>query len=235
MRVPEKLGKLALTLTQSSGMNVSVKHRIGVVDKFSEMNDMVTYENLADFVETVHRSSQGAVKQYDVHSRCAVLNFNPKKNRAIPPLRYDYVYRLIRDFPKLRFSLNGEVCDLDDVQNHFTNGGVREFMIGRAVQNGGPQALDNIFHPNLSSLERFERYRNAAIQYLSSERDNTSHHVFTPLMNLFNGEKGSRQYRRVLNDYMTDNHNDNFDPLDMFDHALNHIFEVRERKMENCL
>lgn len=212
MRFPERLGRLGAILSETSGMSVSVKHRIGVVDKMDEISNAITFENLATFVDTVHRSSQGAIKHFDVHSRCAVLNFNPKKNREIPPLRYDYVYDLIREFPNLHFSLNGEVCDRT-VQSHIVNGNVREFMIGRAVQNHGPRALDNIFHPN---EYRLDHYCSAARRYLASDTISlsNSHQALAPLLNLFNGEKGARQYRRSLNE------NCDLHPLEIFNRAL---------------
>ena len=211
MRFPERLGRLGAILSETSGMSVSVKHRIGVVDRIDEMNDSITFENLANFVDTVHRSSQGAVTHFDVHARCAVLNFNPKKNREIPPIRYDYVYDLIREFPNLHFSLNGEVC-ARTVRNHITDGKVREFMIGRAVQNHGPKALDDIFHPN---EYRLDHYCNAARRYLSSsDLRCSSRQALSPLSNLFNGEKGARQYRRLLNE------NCDLHPLDIFNRAL---------------
>ena len=212
MRYPERLGRLGAILSETSGMSVSVKHRIGVVDRIDEMNDSITFENLANFVDTVHRSSQGTVRHFDVHSRCAVLNFNPKKNREIPPIRYDYVYDLIREFPNLHFSLNGEVC-ARSVPSHITDGNVREFMIGRAVQNHGPKTLDDIFHPN---EYRLDHYCKAARRYLSSSdlRCNSRQQALAPLSNLFNGEKGARRYRRSLNE-SSDLH-----PLYIFNRAL---------------
>jgi tRNA-dihydrouridine synthase A len=45
-----------------------------------------------------------------VHARSAWLQgLSPKENREVPPLRYEWVYRLKRDFPDLTIVLNGGV------------------------------------------------------------------------------------------------------------------------------
>ncbi len=72
---------------------VTVKHRIGI-DKVED------YAFVRDFVGTV---SQAGCKTFIVHARNAVLKgLSPKENREIPPLKYEYVYRLKQDFPRPR-------------------------------------------------------------------------------------------------------------------------------------
>ena len=45
-----------------------------------------------------------------MHARNAVLKgLSPKENREIPPLKYDYVYRLKQDFPRLEIVINGGI------------------------------------------------------------------------------------------------------------------------------
>ncbi len=41
------------------------------------------------------------------HIKYFFKGLNPKENRNIPPLKYDYVVALKRDFPHLNFSING--------------------------------------------------------------------------------------------------------------------------------
>ena len=65
---------------------VTVKHRIGV-DRQTE------YQTVADFVGTLRDKT--ACKTFIVHARNAWLDgLSPKENRDVPPLKYDYVYRL---------------------------------------------------------------------------------------------------------------------------------------------
>ena len=171
-----------------------------------------------------------------MHSRCAVLNFNPKKNREVPPLHYEYVYELIRNFsPNLHFSLNGEVRDLEDVRVHAKHG-VQEVMIGRAVQNFGPRAIDVIINPENDEEMRYEHFREAALNYCASaERENGDKliNILTPLMNLFNGMTGSRHYRRVLSEHMKSSKS----PLEIFQHALQQVegSVVVDKVEKNCV
>lgn len=48
------------------------------------------------------------MRHFIVHSRkCFLKGLNPHQNRTVPPLRYEWVYGLKKDFPHLEFSLNG--------------------------------------------------------------------------------------------------------------------------------
>jgi tRNA-dihydrouridine synthase A len=50
------------------------------------------------------------VKHFIIHARKAVLKgLNPAQNRTIPPLQYEKVYQLQKDFPKLKFTINGGI------------------------------------------------------------------------------------------------------------------------------
>jgi tRNA-dihydrouridine synthase A len=50
------------------------------------------------------------VKHFILHARKAFLKgLNPAQNRNIPPLQYEKVYQLQKDFPELKFSINGGI------------------------------------------------------------------------------------------------------------------------------
>ncbi|CBW75341.1 NIFR3-like protein [Mycetohabitans rhizoxinica HKI 454] len=84
---------------------VTVKHRIGV----DAIDD---YGFVRDFVGTV---AQGGCRVFIVHARNAILKgLSPKENREIPPLKYDYAYRLKRDFPEFEIVINGGIKTLDE-------------------------------------------------------------------------------------------------------------------------
>lgn len=40
---------------------------------------------------------------------------NPKENRTIPPLNYQFVYDIKRDFPSLQIIINGGIKTLEEV------------------------------------------------------------------------------------------------------------------------
>jgi tRNA-dihydrouridine synthase A len=99
---------------------VTVKHRIGI-DK-SE-----SYDFVRDFVGTVSRAG---CHTFIVHARNAWLKgLSPKENRAVPPLRYEVVYQLKRDFPSLNIVVNGGITDSAQVAAHLLN--LDGVMVGR--------------------------------------------------------------------------------------------------------
>src|SRR5205807_5046107 len=101
---------------------VTVKHRIGI-DKVEE------YGFMRDFVGTV---SQAGCSTFIVHARNAVLKgLSPKENREVPPLKYDYVYRLKQDFPRLEIVINGGITSQQQIEEHLAH--VDGVMLGRAA------------------------------------------------------------------------------------------------------
>ena len=77
---------------------MTVKCRLGVNKKDS-------WEDIVNFIKVV--SEQGGVNKFIVHARKAILNLDPKQNRNIPPLRYDWVLELKKLYPHLEIVING--------------------------------------------------------------------------------------------------------------------------------
>ena len=104
---------------------ITVKSRIGVDDQDS-------YEFVRDFIGTV--GATGVVSHFIIHSRKAILNANlsAEQNRKIPPINYDVVYKLVKEFPQYSFVLNGQVKTYEEVQMHLDNG-VAGVMVGRDI------------------------------------------------------------------------------------------------------
>ncbi len=99
---------------------VTVKCRLGVDERDS-------YAELHEFVTTV---AAAGVTHFIVHARKAILGLDTIKNRSVPPLKHEWVLRLVADFPRLRFSLNGGVKSLEEAQLLLEQG-VHGVMIGR--------------------------------------------------------------------------------------------------------
>ena len=125
MLKPRLVAEMADAISSATNVPTTVKCRLGI-------NNEESYESLANFINIVHR--KGGVKHFIVHARNAILdkNFSPDQNRCIPPLKYEYVYRLCRDFPHVRFTLNGGVKTYDDIKLHLKEG-VSGVMVGRAA------------------------------------------------------------------------------------------------------
>lgn len=99
---PERVAACCAAIAAAVSVPVSVKMRLGV-------NEHDSYAQLHDFVSLV---SAAGVSHFYVHARKAILNLDTTKNRSIPPLRHEWVFALIADFPQLRFILNGGVASL---------------------------------------------------------------------------------------------------------------------------
>lgn len=99
----------------ASNVPITIKCRIGV-----DNND--SYEELAEFIRKL--STQTNIQHFIIHARKAILNMHlsPAQNRQIPPLCYDVVYRLVKDFPHLDFTLNGGVKSYEEVLTHYSHG-----------------------------------------------------------------------------------------------------------------
>ena len=83
---------------------VTVKHRLGL-----DYNE--SYDFVRDFVGKIYDTG---CRVFIAHARNAVLKgLSPKDNREIPPLRYDVVRQLKRDFPDCTFVLNGGLADAE--------------------------------------------------------------------------------------------------------------------------
>src|SRR5829696_2148633 len=122
MAEPALVAECVSAITDKTSLPVTVKHRIGI-DKVEE------YSFVRDFVGTV---AQAGCRTFIVHARNAVLKgLSPKENREIPPLKYDYVYRLKHDFPALQIVINGGIGSWADITTHLAY--VDGAMLGRAA------------------------------------------------------------------------------------------------------
>ena len=120
MNEPRLVADCVKAMLDATHVAVTVKHRIGI-------DQLESYDFVRDFVGTV---SQAGCLTFIVHARNAWLKgLSPKDNREIPPLRYEQVYQLKRDFPGLEIVINGGITTTEQVQAHLQH--VDGVMIGR--------------------------------------------------------------------------------------------------------
>lgn len=61
---------------------------------------------------------------------------NPRENRSIPPLKYDWVLRLKKDFPDLKIVINGGFNNIDNIKSILNEeNGLEGCMVGRMAYN----------------------------------------------------------------------------------------------------
>jgi tRNA-dihydrouridine synthase A len=108
MKNAKLVKELRDAVSQQSGVTTSIKCRIGVDNDDS-------YEFLTDFIGAVTYDYETTDQQVFIHARKALLGkrFSPADNRKIPPLRYDRVHRLAKDFPHLGIILNGGLENIE--------------------------------------------------------------------------------------------------------------------------
>ncbi|MFJ9452483.1 tRNA dihydrouridine(20/20a) synthase DusA [Herbaspirillum sp. NPDC101397] len=120
MAEPTLVADCVKAMRDAVDIDVTVKHRIGI-------DDVESYDFVRDFVGTI---ADAGCKTFIVHARNAVLKgLSPKENREIPPLKYDYAYRLKKDFPALEILINGGIKTVAEIDLHLQH--VDGVMLGR--------------------------------------------------------------------------------------------------------
>jgi len=122
MAEPGLVADCVRAMREAVSIPVTVKHRVGI-DKSQD------YSFVQRFVSAV---ADAGCATFIVHARNAVLKgLSPKENREIPPLRYEVVHRLKRDFPALAFVVNGGLADWAAIEAQLA--AVDGVMLGRAA------------------------------------------------------------------------------------------------------
>ena len=125
-------GKLPVTVKCRIGTDSDMENGF-TLRQYTESDAEKEYSKLCKFIEEV--ASAGIVSDFQIHARIAVLSksFSPADNRKVPPLKYDYVRRLVQQYPEFTFSLNGGVDTLSGVKAEFEEcPDLAGVMIGRA-------------------------------------------------------------------------------------------------------
>ncbi|MEW9900922.1 tRNA dihydrouridine(20/20a) synthase DusA [Chitinivorax sp. PXF-14] len=194
MAEPELVADCLKAMQDKVAIPVTVKHRIGI-DKIED------YDYLRRFVEVVATRSDCRV--FIVHARNAILKgLSPKENREIPPLKYDYVYRLKRDFPDFEILINGGITTHDATAQHLEH--VDGVMIGREAYHN-PYWLAEVDrryygddHPVPTRAEVVAAYLPFVERSLAEGVPMP--HITRHILGLYQGLQGARQWRRSLSD-----------------------------------
>lgn len=220
MAEPELVADCVKAMADAVALPVTVKHRIGI-------DRTESYDFVRDFVGTV---ALAGCSVFIVHARNAWLQglsprardalgpspatgpsavdgpmrgLSPKENRELPPLRYETVHRLKRDFPALTIVLNGGLSQPEEIDTQLRH--VDGVMLGR----------DAYHHPwGLGSWD--SRYCGAAPRELERAAIELQmvgymetlvaqgiawHKAARHMLGLWNGTPGARRWRQVWSDH----------------------------------
>ena len=191
MKEPKLVAQCVEAMIERCDIPITVKHRIGI-------DDMESYDQLSDFISLI---SQKGCQHFIVHARKAWLTgLSPKENRTIPPLNYPWVYQLKKDFPKLKFTINGGIETCQDIEGHLDH--VDGVMLGRSIYHN-PFLLEQIeleiFKSKESTLDR-EHILRQFMSYIAEQSKlgvpvrSMSRHI----LGLYHGEANAKLFRRLL-------------------------------------
>jgi tRNA-dihydrouridine synthase A len=194
MAEPQLVADCVKAMVDAVSVPVTVKHRIGI-------DRSESYEFMRDFVGTV---SQAGCSTFIVHARNAWLRgLSPKENRDIPPLRYELVHRLKKDFPDLTVVINGGITTSAQAsaQLQILDG----VMAGREAYHNPwwLGAWDETFYGAAASGLTRESVELQMVAYMVREASEHGTHWYSiarHMLGLRHGQPGARRWRQVWSD-----------------------------------
>lgn len=185
------VGRCIAAMQKTVSLPITVKHRIGI-------DEQKSYAELKRFVEIV---ADHGCNDFIVHARIALLGgLSPKQNREIPPLRYEDVYQLKKDFPALTIEINGGIDNFFSAEEHLDH--VDSVMIGRAAIDTPFlfAAADHCFFGVKEWGPTRGDIIEAILPYLDAhvKGGEKAHYVIRHLLGLFARKPGNKRWRRGL-------------------------------------
>jgi len=194
MQEPDLVAKCIESMTKSTKLPVTIKTRIGY-------NDVEDFDFLKSFIK---RLKDAGSKKFVIHARKALLKkLTPKENLNIPPLRYDFVYKLKEQFKKDEIIINGGIKNTEEVKKHLSM--VDGVMIGRAIYHS-PYFLAEIEKEifNNNNVPTRTEVMEKLIPYIEEETSKGTqlNHIMRHTIGLFHGQNGSKTWKQYLSKNM---------------------------------
>ncbi len=194
MKEPSLVARCIEAMTKATKLPITIKTRIG----YNEVED---FDFLKSFIQT---TKDAGSQKFIIHARKALLKkLSPKENLNIPPLKYDFVYKLKEYFKNEEIIINGGVKTTKEINNHLLK--VDGVMIGRAIYHS-PYFLAEIekeIFGNKNVPSRTEVMENL-IPYIQEQTSNgvQLNHIMRHTVGLFHGQNGSRTWKQYLSKNM---------------------------------
>ena len=195
MAKPELVASCVAKMKSRVKIPVTVKHRIGI-------DSLDKYEDLRNFVKIV---SEAGCDKFIVHARIAILKgLSPSENRTVPPLRYNDVYELKKEFPHLNIEINGGIKDplISSELFEKTDG----IMIGRKAYEDPYifSGVDSELFKCSTEIPNRKEVLYQMIPYIEehAKRGGKPNQIVRHILGLFNGVRGAKYFRRYLSENM---------------------------------
>ncbi len=194
MKEPKLVAKCIEAMVKSTKLPVTIKTRIGY-------NEVENFNFFKSFVQT---TKDAGSQKFIIHARKALLKkLSPKENLNIPPLKYEFVYKLKNYFKDNEIIINGGIKTIDDIKNHLSK--VDGVMIGRAIYHS-PYFLAEIekeIFKNRDIPTRAEVMENL-IPYIQEQTSKgvQLNHIMRHTVGLFHGQNGSKEWKQYLSKNM---------------------------------
>ena len=182
MLEPDHVAECLNAMQTNVKVPVTIKCRLGV-DHHED------YEFLYNFVNIVQNAG---IKHFIIHARNGILKgLSPRQNRHIPPLKYDYVYQLKKDFPNLNITINGGIKTIDECKDHLKY--VDGVMIGRAAYENPflIKDIDTELYGVESNVNSKKSILNEYLDYVE-ERLQEGHDLSRMMKHLFGLSRGDK-------------------------------------------
>ena len=211
MKEPNLVGDCISEMKNACNLPITIKTRIGY-------DDLENYEYLKKFLTIIKTAG---TKTFIIHARRAILGkLTPKQNLNIPPLNYNFVYDIKKDFKDDTVILNGGVDSLDKIKTHLKK--VDGVMIGRAAYHS-PYFLADVEKEifNNDNIPTRIEVMEQMMPYIKQEtkKGTRLNQIMRHTIGLFHGQKGSTYRKRYLSKNMCIREAD----LQKVNHIMDHI------------
>ena len=194
MQEPKLVARCIESMAKATKLPITIKTRIGY-------NDIEDFEFLKSFIQT---TKDAGSQKFIIHARKALLKkLTPKENLNIPPLKYDFVYKLKDFFKNDEIIINGGIKTSGDIKNHLKK--VDGVMIGRAIYHS-PYFLAEIEREVFGNdnIPTRSEVMEKLIPYIQEEtaKGVQLNHIMRHTVGLFHGQNGSRVWKQYLSKNM---------------------------------
>lgn len=193
MAEPQLIAECIDTMGLAVNIPITVKNRIGIDEQNEE-------QSLRQFIDVV---SQSGCNTFIIHARKAWLKgLSPKENRDVPPLNYDLVHQIKREYPQLEIIINGGIKTIESSLEHLQ--AVDGVMLGREVYHN-PYLMMQVDATIYSDEVATQSRKQVLQQYFPYIEQQMGQGVYLKqlsrhLLGLFHGIPGAKAWRRHVSE-----------------------------------